>query len=446
MKPLPLPSKILFLATKLFGVLLASLFTNTVFAATNHWSGTSCAAPVVGSCDWSAADASSGDNWVELTTPANNGTADIIFLGATALTPHMDRSWNVHSVLFDTTAGAFVCSGGGNTLTIQAGGMANNSLNVQTIGLTGSGSPITLGASQTWSANLANLVIHLSSPVSFNGKDLTIAGVSNVSIFPKIGGSGRLIKNDTGTLFLGQSGAFNTNFTGSVIVNDGTLEIDGSQTIRKASSITLNGGTLVLNRQNSIGSSTTSMIFNGGKLSAIAPNSLVNPSDFFGTLVISNTSSSIDLNTNDTFNASLTFAAGSLAGTGTLTINGWTGVAGQSGTDDKIFVSTNPGAALLSAIRFTGFPAGATWLGTGEIVPPAPALVPPTLISPMRLSDTAFQFVISGSAGHSYTIQVSSTFTNWTDVLTTNAPSDIFTVIDSNATNDPAFYRVLANP
>ena len=152
------------------------------------------------------------------------------------------------------------------------------------------------------------------------------------------------------------------------------------------------------------------------------------------------------MNTNDTFNASLTFAAGSLAGTGTLTINGWTGVAGQSGTDDKIFVSTNPGAALLSAIRFTGFPAGATWLGTGEIVPPAPALVPPTLISPMRLSDTAFQFVISGSAGQSYTVQVSSTFTNWTDVLTTNAPSDIFTVIDSNATNDPAFYRVLANP
>ena len=57
MKPLPLPSKILFLATKLFGVLLALLFTNTGFAATNHWSGTSCAAPVVGSCDWSAADA-----------------------------------------------------------------------------------------------------------------------------------------------------------------------------------------------------------------------------------------------------------------------------------------------------------------------------------------------------------------------------------------------------
>src|SRR5439155_12041285 len=105
--------------------------------------------------------------------------------------------------------------------------------------------------------------------------------------------------------------------------------------------------------------------------------------------------------------------AGSLAGTGTLTVNGWTDVVGQSGTDDRIFISANPGPAFLNAIRFTGFPTGATWLATGEIVPPAPVPVRPTLLSPVRLSDTAFQFIISGTAGQSYTVQLSTTLTNW---------------------------------
>src|SRR5206468_12256203 len=131
-----------------------------VFGATNHWFGGACAAPVVGSCDWGNAQ-----NWVEQppSAPANNGSADIIFLGSVALNPDMNDPWNVHSITFDTTAGAFACAGEGNTLTIQAGGIANNSLNTQTIGISGSGSPITLGASQTWAANSSNLVIHSSS-------------------------------------------------------------------------------------------------------------------------------------------------------------------------------------------------------------------------------------------------------------------------------------------
>jgi hypothetical protein len=332
-------------------------------------------------------------------------------------------------------------------LTIQGGGLVNSSLFTQTIGASGDGSPITLGADQSWSADLGDVVIHSSSPVSFNGKTLTVSGVTNTSIFPKIGGSGRLVKEGTGTLFLGQGGAFNTNYTGTVIVNNGTLEIDGSQTIEKASSVTLNGGVVVLNRPNSIGSSNIAMIFNGGELQAIAPNGLVNPSDFFGTLVISNNASIISLAPDDGYSTVLTFARGALNGSGALTIAGWTGSHGQSGSDDRIIIKSRPSAAFLNALHFTGFPTGAVYLATGEIVPPPPVVVtPPVLAAVGRPSGTVFQFSIAGAAGASYTIQKSANLLDWAPILTTNAPGDVFTVSDPNATNSSAFYRVLLNP
>src|SRR5438552_16089561 len=143
-----IPSKPLSLATEIFGLALAALFTSTALATTNHWSGGACATPVVGGCDWG-----NDQNWFEQSAPANNGSADIIFLGSVALTPDMNDPWTVHSITFDTTAGAFLCAGEGKTLTIQAGGIANNSLNTQSLGITASRDTIVFGASHTWAAN-----------------------------------------------------------------------------------------------------------------------------------------------------------------------------------------------------------------------------------------------------------------------------------------------------
>src|SRR5215475_6167289 len=70
-------------------------------------------------------------NWNPNTHPANDGTADIFFDGTTRLTPNVDVAYNVHSIAFNITAGAFV--NGGMQLTIGAGGVTNNSTNVQTI-------------------------------------------------------------------------------------------------------------------------------------------------------------------------------------------------------------------------------------------------------------------------------------------------------------------------
>jgi len=183
--------------------------SHPVFAAVNPWSGAQCAqGTLLGSCNWTE-----DTNWGPpvpppfdpTTVPANDGTAEILFGGTAGLTPNMNANWNVLSVRFAGAAGPFELGGGGRTLTIQAG-ITNDSLNLQTIGINGSATRVTLGAPQTWVANSADLQIYSGSVVNFNGKALTIAGTANTTILPAITGSGALIKTGTGSLFIGQNG------------------------------------------------------------------------------------------------------------------------------------------------------------------------------------------------------------------------------------------------
>src|SRR5262249_802877 len=64
----------------------------------------------------------------------------------------------------------------------------------------------------------------------------------------------------------------------------------------------------------------------------------------------------------------VTFSAVNYVG-GLLIISNWTGNAGMSGLDDKVFVTSDPGPAFLAAVRFDGYSAGAIRLATGELVP-----------------------------------------------------------------------------
>src|SRR5262245_48218382 len=96
-------------------LVIAAPFANTGYAETNIWSGGHCAVVVDMNCVWGDAQ-----NWVEQGAPANNGSADIVFGVSLASTPNMDSSWNVRTVTFDVTASAYICAGGGNTLTLQA--------------------------------------------------------------------------------------------------------------------------------------------------------------------------------------------------------------------------------------------------------------------------------------------------------------------------------------
>jgi len=72
---------------------------------------------------------------------------------------------------------------------------------------------------------------------------------------------------------------------------------------------------------------------------------------------------------------------------------------------------------------------------------------PPSLGTPMVLPDGCFQFSITGSSGQSYTVQTSTNLFNWVSVMTTNASTNVFYFIDTNARRMPCqFYRVKLGP
>ena len=70
----------------------------------------------------------------------------------------------------------------------------------------------------------------------------------------------------------------------------------------------------------------------------------------------------------------------------------------------------------------------------------------PDLGTSARPSNNQFQFALNGVAGQNYTIQYSTTLTNWANLVITNAPASSFEFIDLNATDNRRFYRVLSGP
>lgn len=76
--------------------------------------------------------------------------------------------------------------------------------------------------------------------------------------------------------------------------------------------------------------------------------------------------------------------------------------------------------------------------------------IPLTLSNSMPLSPTGFQFNYSANVGLHYIIQESTDLTSssWTSIATNTATSNPMTFTDTQATNNPAFYRVgrLPNP
>jgi hypothetical protein len=68
---------------------------------------------------------------------------------------------------------------------------------------------------------------------------------------------------------------------------------------------------------------------------------------------------------------------------------------------------------------------------------------PPTLVALSQASTGKYEFLLNGTPGRDYTIEYSLTLTNWISLLVTNAPGGQMRIIDTNATNDLRFYRVL---
>jgi hypothetical protein len=177
---------------------------------------------------------------------------------------------------------------------------------------------------------------------------INIDGSGGIIISSIISGSNKnLIKSGIGTGVLILTNPAN-QYSGTTKINEGELRLNpASTTAGFSSQVVLNSGTL----------STTN----------IDANTVITSTS---TLQVS-ASSTIALGSNV---HSLKFSASSTiswVGT-TLTVTGWSGTAGSSGTAGKLFVGTDATgltAGQLAKITFTGFPAGALILNTGEVVP-----------------------------------------------------------------------------
>jgi len=138
-------------------------------------------------------------------------------------------------------------------------------------------------------------------------------------------------------------------------------------------SLAVSGGSLQLGAANVLSNNAT-MVLSGGNFSTGATTGF---GETLGTLDLE-TAATLTLALGTGVH-SLNFANSSgIDWTGsTLTITGWTGTAGFSGTAGRIFFGNNatglsPGQ--LSQINFTGYANGASILSTGEIVAiPEPA-------------------------------------------------------------------------
>ncbi|MBV5314953.1 MAG: autotransporter-associated beta strand repeat-containing protein [Prolixibacteraceae bacterium] len=233
---------------------------------------------------------------------------------------------------------------GAETLSLNGTGISNDGALRNISGDNTWGGAITLADNTEISSDAGTL--SLSGNMSGNFT-LTLDGAGSGNFSGVRSGTGALIKNGNGIWTL--TGA--NSYTGTTTITNGELRLNPTGNIAPNTQVILNGGTL-----STTGITATRTITNASTLKLDA-------------------SSTIDLGSNE---HTITFAdshniiwAGS-----SLTINGWTGTAGQSNTSGgKIFVGVGGlDATQLAKISFAGFSGTPILLGTSELVPPAVTL------------------------------------------------------------------------
>ena len=163
-------------------------------------------------------DWSTNNNWTLDVQPLNNATADLIFAGSVRLAPSVDTAWNVRSLTFNNTAGAFTITGP-QSITVGVGGIVNNDADTQTIT-----AAITLGANETFAATAGDLSI---GSVALAAHTLALTGANDV-VLATASGTGTIGKNNTGRLDV--TGALGTGGV-TLNANTGATNIGASETL-----------------------------------------------------------------------------------------------------------------------------------------------------------------------------------------------------------------------
>jgi autotransporter-associated beta strand protein len=253
------------------------------------------------------------------------------------------------------------------TTFIGTSSMTKTGLGTLTLG--GSATSFPNSTTHTGATIISEGTLQLGNGTSGNGYQNTTAALS---VSSAITNNANLVFNRSNTCTQGVDFANSITGTGNVShIGTGTLVLtsgnsySGTTTISDVSGY--NSTTLRLGAANAV-PDASNVILGGGTFSTGATTGF---NETAGTLRLS-ANSAIALGTGS---HSLNFAnssAESWTAGNTLTITGWTGTAGASGTAGKIFAGTNATgltAAQLAQINFSGYAPGASILSTGEVVP-----------------------------------------------------------------------------
>lgn len=281
--------------------------------------------------------------------------------------------------LNSTTPNAVVLGNGTNSGLLRLNG---NSITVPSVTVSGTGT--------------SNFVENNNA----TGATFTVSNSSDISF------AGVMRNGATGTLAVTKSGA-------------GSLTLTGVNTY--TGTTTISNGTLVIGVNNSlpVGTSVGIVRFASGTPTLTTGNFSIGTSTS-----AANSAGALDFDVNTTINLGTTntlYFKASNAQTWDatiITINNWTGSQGGPSTGPRIFVGADASgldASQLAKITFTGYPAGAKLLVTGELVPGAA----PTIAVTGTLSNFGSLCVGSNSTEQTFTVSANDLNSN----VTVTAPT-----------------------
>lgn len=294
---------------------------------TKTWTGGSSAAWLTAG-NWSASGA---PNTTTTEAYFNSNTQLSIGINMNGISTANSSIGSIHFGPNATTARTINNSSGTTAGSMTLNGMTLNSVNNVILRNNSPGTHTLTNGTSNFGITLANATESVIQIDSSGGLTISTA----------ITGAGPLVKggNGTGVLLLSS----NNTYTGATEVRAGRLRLGGANILPNTSQLILSGGTFS-------SGATTGFSETMGTLS-LQNNSTIALGIGSHTLTFSNSSA-------------VSWSSGK-----TLTITGWTGTAGATGTAGKIMIGAGGlTAAQLTQITFSGYGA-AMLLGTGEIVP-----------------------------------------------------------------------------
>jgi fibronectin-binding autotransporter adhesin len=156
-------------------------------------------------------------NWSTNVAPVNNGTANLVFTGATGLSPQFPGPFNVNTITFNNLAFPFTLGGPG-PLTVRSA-IVNSDADTQTIAVP----TLILGVTGSpFSVNAASGPLSVATISAVNAASMQIDGAFAITLQGNLAGNYPLVKNGFGLLLLSNATPA-AGANADVTINNGTV-------------------------------------------------------------------------------------------------------------------------------------------------------------------------------------------------------------------------------